>query len=165
MIRDNNYAIIKSLPDESGKEQMTDFISSLAQRATQSHEEKVKYQFLMTSLTRLSVIEKSQLPGSNNRFFTTLEIDVDGQNYSKRFELIKDLRKQPIYELRINIREYNWRFRAIFFPKYHGGTLYYCFTFPFLKYPEKLDPTNEMRDRTLRIYQQIKIKPENYFDE
>lgn len=162
---DITRAIVKSLPDELGNDQMNDFITALANAATKSHEEKVKYSFLMKALQRLSIVDKSDLPNAEQDFFATLEIDVDDKTYSKSFELIKDLRKQPIYELRINIKEFNWRFRATFFPKFHKNQLYYCFVFPFLKHPGDIDPTDDYRDSTYEIFKKVRISPEQYLED
>lgn len=159
-----NRAIVKALPDESGVEYMTEFMKILASSKKNSHQGRVKFEYLIKALSRLSLIQKKDLPNSMKPFYTTLEIDIDGITYSKSFELIKDLRKMPIYELRINIKEYNWRFRATFFPKYHEGQLYYCFVYPFTKHPDEDDPTDKLRDATYQIFLDTRVNPDKYFN-
>lgn len=157
-----NKAKVISLPDTLGSIRMADYFATLAAAALTNHEDKVKYQFLDLGLRRMALVDMASLPNERHRFFARFQIEVDENSYNKRFELIKHLRKRPIYELRFNIREFNWRFRATFFPVERNGQLYYCFVHPFEKVPHLLDPTDSFRDDTHKIYLDTIQNPQKY---
>lgn len=156
------------MPNEYGKDVFEDYLIRLGAAAKQRHDCKVKFAYLMKALTLMQHVDVSGLPTSTNRFFATLEIEVEGERYQERFELIKPLAAEDIYELRINIREFRWRFRATFFPKQHNGKQFYCFVHPFEKTIGKPDLTNHFRDKTASIRMDLNENPgefDEYFEE
>lgn len=161
---DINKAKVVFFPDESGTEHFHDFYVTLAEMATQSHDEKVKYFFLRAVLKRLGTIDKIDLPTDQNALEFEFEIDVDGVSYSRPLKIVKKIGKSVVYEIRIDISDFNWYFRATFFPKYHQGELYYCVVHPFVKVPGYDDPTNTYRDLTHKVYKDCQFNPDKYFE-
>lgn len=159
----NIIAEIISLPDESGNILMNELIDELGDQGT--HKAKIQLGFLVDALDDLAEIDKRDLPemDDDEGLSFDLETEVDGITYKRKFRTVKALQKAPIYELRINIREHNWRLRATFFPKYYKGQLCYCFVFPFIKVDEaKEDPTDHYKERTYAIYQDVMANFQNY---
>lgn len=162
---DIEKAKVVSLPGKDGVEHFADYYTTLAELATQSHNDNVKFQFIRKALKRLRTVEKSELPKRKDEetFNFEFDIDVDGKSYSRELEIIKQLAKDPVYELKIDIDEFNWYFRATFFPQYPNGQLHYCFVHPFVKVPGYDDPTNGYRDLTYDVYIDTRINPDRYF--
>lgn len=160
----NNIAKVISLPDETGSEPMYDYLSTLSKSAISSLEDKIKREFISQSLGVLELVDKSRLPSNGDFLSAVLTIDIDGKPYSKSLKLVKSLKRQPIYELRISLEELNWHFRATFFPKYHAEQLFYCFIDPFVKVETEEDPTNYYRDKAYRIFEDVKSDPDKYFN-
>lgn len=161
---DIEKAKVIGLPDKTGIYNFDDYYSNLAEMAIQSHDDKVKFQFIFKALKRLRTVDKSALPKSESTPFTfQFDIDVDGVTYSKSLEIVKKLNKSVVYELRINLREFNWRFRATFFPQFYDKQLYYCFVYPFEKIPTEPDPTDYYRDLTHEVYMDTRTNSEKYF--
>lgn len=160
----NIKAKVISLPDEYGTDQFADYLTRLGASAKTSHDDRVKLAYLVKAINYMQYVDFNQLPtgAATDRFFETLEIEVDGVSYTQRFELIKPLHKQDIYELRINIRSFNWRFRATFFPEPYNGGKFHCFVFPFEKFPHLPDPTNHYRDKTFNIHYDVQHNPGKY---
>jgi hypothetical protein len=144
------------LPDEFGDILMDKYFEDLGNEGT--HESRVKIQWLVELMDDLAEIPKSALPemGDKDGLSFDVEFVVDGINYERKVRAVKALGKSPIYELRANIPQLNWRFRATFFPKYKGSQLYYCFVFPFEKVDGEEDHlTDEYKERTYEIYKQV----------
>lgn len=162
---DINKATVILLPDESGNEHFKDFYTRLAELGNHSHNEKVKLSFIRAVLSRLGTLDKSELPqNSDTQLSFDFEIEVDGKTYTEHLEIVKKLSKSVIYELRIDIPDFNWWFRATFFPKYHQSELYYCMVYPFEKVPGYEDPTNRYRDLTHEVFVDTRDNPEKYFE-
>lgn len=157
-------AKVISLPGHTGQDFMSDYMHDLAQAANLSHRENIKLNFITAALSLMEVIPQADLPSRNGEpFKQVLTIEVDeNTSYSQEFELLKPLARQPIYELRVDLRQYNWYFRATFFPKYIEGQLYYCFVYPFEKIPGQPDPTNYMRDQTYNVFDKVKFHQSDY---
>lgn len=159
----NIKAKVISLPNEYGKDEIADYLNATGIAAKMDYEDAVKLAFILKAINLMQYVDFNDLPTATKRFFETLEIEVDGINYRHIFELLKPLRKQDIYELRINMREFNWRFRATFFPHIHtNGDKYYCFVFPFEKFIGFRDPTNYFRDKTFNIRYDVLHNPGVY---
>lgn len=158
-------AEIISLPDEFGKDLIEDLFEHLGNQGT--HQAKVQLGFLVEMMDDLAErIDKKDLPEMDDEqgLSFDLETEVDGITYNRKFWAVKALQKAPIYELRLNIREHNYRLRITFFPKYHNDQLYYCFVFPFLKVDDgkKDTQTDHYKKRTYAIYQDLMQNFENY---
>lgn len=150
-------ARVVAIEDETGKEQMALFRSSLIREAQIKHKAKVRYVFFQKALEYLSLVEKQHLDGLK----TVLTIEINGKEHSHEFELVKLLKKQPIYELRVDYG--GAHIRATFFPKFYQGTLYYCFVKGFIKtrFPP-FNPTNDMRDLTYDMFKKVNASPSTY---
>lgn len=159
-------ARVISLPDENGTDLFADYLKNLGVQAKTFHDDKVKLAYLVKAIQFMQYVDFNSLPAATDRFYQVLEIEVEGITYRQSFELIKPLRKQNIYELRINIRKFNWRFRATFFPKLYNSGKFHCMVFPFEKFPWLPDPTDHYRDRTFNIHDDVQHnagKYTNYF--
>ncbi|MGW6255150.1 MULTISPECIES: hypothetical protein [Bacillati] len=162
---DIDKARIVFLPDESGVEHFVDFYTDLSKQAAEYLEDMVKLEFLRSVLKRLRTLDKKDLPKDSSTELTfNFEVEVDGESYSRPLEIVKKLGKSVVYELRIDISDFNWYFRATFFPKYQGGELYYCFVYPFVKIPGHEDPTDPFRDLTHSVYTDVISNPDKYFN-
>lgn len=162
---DIDKAQVVLLPDKSGVEHFRDYYTNLAELASQSHDENVKLHFIRAVLKRLGTLDRSELPSDNTTPLSfDFEIDVEGKTYTEHLEIVKKLGKSVIYELRVDIPNFNWWFRATFFPKYHQSELYYCIVYPFEKVPGYADPTNHYRDLTHDVYVDTRSNPDKYFD-
>jgi hypothetical protein len=162
---DIDKARVVLLPDQAGIEHFHDFYSNLAELANESHTDKVKLHFIRAVLKRLRTLDRSVLPKDHTTSITAdFELEVDGMSYTRPIEIVKKLGKSVIYELRIDIDEFNWYFRATFFPKYHEGDLLYCVVYPFVKIPGFADPTNGFRDLTHEVFKDSQQNPHKYFD-
>jgi hypothetical protein len=162
---DNIYiAKVVNLPDKDGVEHFTDYYTNLAESAIQTHQDKVKFHFIKKALKRLELVEKADLPDPRNgeKFTFEFDIDVDGKSYSRELEIVKKLGKAPVYELKVDIDEFNWYFRGTFFPQYFNRQLHYCFVHAFEKVPGYPDPTDGFRDSTHEVYMDTRINPDKY---
>jgi hypothetical protein len=164
---DITKAKVTALPDLSGEYRIHDYMSQeLGEFAKAgSHEHTVKLSYLIKGMNFLSFVDRRNLPEREDLFETELEIDIEGKTYSRKFELVKPLRKVPIYELRIDLPEFAWFFRATFFPIYYEQELHYCFVYPFEKYPGHPDPTNDYRDLTYKVLEEVRKNPIPFFKE
>lgn len=149
-------AEVISLPDEFGQNLMNIYFEDLGNENT--HQARVKLQYLVEIMDDLALIPKKALPeiGDKEGLSFEVEFEVDGINYKRKVRAVKALEKSPVYELRVNIPQLSWRFRATFFPKYVGDQLYYCLVFPFEKFDGEEDPTDGYKDRTYRILQELR---------
>ncbi|MED3918619.1 hypothetical protein P4644_02955 [Priestia aryabhattai] len=157
-----DIAKIITLPDETGVNSVDNFIQDIQQEALSSHEGRVKFQFLRQSLRALSGVRKSDLPRGGNFYSQNLEIEVDGKSYTRPVKLIKDLSKQPVCELRINIIEFDWQARITFFPYPYEGQLYYFLCFSFRKRLDEEDLTDILKLDTYEVYQDVRVNPTKY---
>lgn len=115
-------------------------------------------------ITAQTKLRTSQLNDIANRY-TTLTISVDGSDYTRRYEVVKTLRKQPIYELRYGF-DNNKHLRLLFFPYYYNDIRYLVFTKVFIKtLNPKFDPTDKLRDESYDIYKLVRSNHEEYFGE
>lgn len=151
-----------SLPDEHGNDEFATYLTQLGTNARTSHDDRVKFAYLLKAIDSMQYVDFSNLPTGTRKFYQVLEIEVDGVTYRQSFELIKPLHRDDIYELRINLRAFNWRFRATFFPNSHSNGEFYCFVFPFEKFLGTPDPTNYYRDRTFNISLDVQHNPNEY---
>ncbi|MCP1495285.1 hypothetical protein J2Y73_005451 [Peribacillus frigoritolerans] len=155
-------AEIISLPDQ-GTDYMTRYLEFLGGAAMHSESENIKLNWLTDGLRKMASVPKNLLPGKGEVLKMDLVNPVDEDNiHTREFDLVKSLGTQPIYELRIDLREYNWCFRATFFPKIVGDQLYYCFVYPFEKVPGYDDPTNGFRDKTYKVFDEVKFHFSDY---
>lgn len=151
-----------SLPDENGIDVFEVYLKQLGSNAKNSHKDRVNLAYLVKAINLMQYVDFNNLPSFSNRFYQVLEIEVDGVSYRQSFELIKPLHKPNIYELRINLRASNWRFRATFFPETYNGDKFYCFVYPFEKFPVSIDPTDFYRDKTFNIQYDVRNDPNKY---
>ncbi|MEK4671541.1 hypothetical protein [Niallia sp. FSL R7-0271] len=163
MVKLNKKAKVISFPNDYNRDIFAPYLVSLGKKAESEHKYRVQLAYLLKALDYMQYVDFSNLPTGSNRFFHELEITVEGKTYSKSFELIKPLAKENIYELRINIEESEWRFRAIFFPYTYKGVQYYCFIYPFVKKEQvQFDLTNQFRDKAYSIYYNLNQEPSKY---
>jgi hypothetical protein len=155
-------AKVVTLPNEQGRELITPFLS----RIGTSHHEKIKAAFAIAAIRYMSLVNASSLPTSEDPPLSAeLEIEVDGILYTREFKLVKPLQVDPVYELRVNLPQQNWRLRITFFPFEYKGVLFYCFVHPFLKVPGDEDRTNFYRDRTAGTYYYVSEDPGLFLDQ
>jgi len=160
---DINKAKVVFFPAKDGTKQFEDFYTGLAITSLEDTENNVKYQFIKTVLKRLRTIDKENLPKDTSALEFNFEIDIAGVSYNRPLKIVKKLGKGLVYELRIDLQEFNWYFRATFFPMYNESTLYYCVVYPFTKVPGYEDPTDSFRDLTHEVYNACLAKPDEYF--
>jgi hypothetical protein len=161
-------ANVISLPDLTQVDQVTIYLNNLRALARgNNHAAKVKLGYILESIRVMSLIDLDRLQNVDRiPIYEALAIEIGGIEYTKSAELIKSLDKPNIYELRINIREFNWRFRATFFPAVYKDDLYYCLVYPFEKVQgAAVDPTNGFRDNTYTLYQRVIQNPGLYLDD
>ena len=152
------------LPDEHGVKHFQKYYTELSISASELHEDKVKLVFIRKLLKRLRLLDKRDLPTGIDSISFDFEIDVDGISYTRPLDIVKKLGKSVVYELRIDISDFNWYFRATFFPKYHQDELYYCVVYPFVKVPGEENPTDEFRDLTHNVFEDTRLYPDKYFN-
>lgn len=152
------------LPDECGVEHFRKYYTDLSIKANVIHQDKVKLTFIRELLKRLRLLDKGDLPTGTDSISFDFEIDVDGISYTRPLDIVKKLGKSVVYELRIDISNFDWYFRATFFPRYHQDELYYCVVYPFEKVPGEKDPTDEFRDLTHNIFKDTQFCPDRYFN-
>jgi len=161
---DITKAKVVALPGMDGEFHVHNFITDIGDAAKHGSEEHtLKLAWVLKSMNFLSKVDRNQLPGEDI-FETILDINIDGEIHTRKFELVKALRKVPIYELRIDLPEYVWFFRATFFPYYLDRQLHYCFVYPFEKIPGQPDPTNNYRDLTYQVLEDVRENPAPYFN-
>lgn len=151
------------IPDEYGVKHFQKYYEELSISASEIHKENVKLSFIRTLLKRLSTLDKKDLPVDKDKISFDFDIDVDGISYTRPLDIVKKLGKSVVYELRIDISDFNWYFRATFFPKHHDNKLYYCVVYPFVKLPGEEDPTDYFRDLTHDVYKDSQLFPDKYF--
>ena len=152
-----------SLPDETGKDLMVDYMNRLSDKARTSIDDNIRLSFLHKALSFMKMVPRKQLPGNEDETLkTTLTIDTNEITYDLTIDLVKTLGVQPIYELRIDLNKPHWCFRATFFPKYNDEQLYYCFVHPFEKIAGYDNPTNAFRNKTYRVFNDLKFDQAKY---
>lgn len=163
----NIKATVISWPNEYGIKQFDNFFKALQNRAKGSHNDLIKFAYVLSAIDFMRLVSLDMLPGSEEeRFIQELEIELDGVTYSQSFELIKPLKKDNIYELRIDFTQnFYWRFRVIFFPYVHNGDLFHCFVFPFEKVRQvRFNLTDRFRDKAFERYYDLQNDPGKYVD-
>ncbi|WP_144461169.1 hypothetical protein [Siminovitchia fortis] len=161
----NIKATVISWPNQYGVKQFDDYLKTLQNRAQRSHNDAVKFAFVLNAIDFMRFVSLDMLPqNEEERFMAELKIELGGKTYSQSFRLIKPLRKENIYELRIDFSEkFYWRFRTIFFPYVHNGDLFHCFVFPFEKTQQvKFNLTDHFRDKAFALYHDLQNDPGKY---
>ncbi|MGN7397949.1 hypothetical protein [Peribacillus frigoritolerans] len=168
----NIKARVISFPNEYGRKQFDFYFKELGNRAQKSHIDLIKFDFVLSAIDFLRYVSEEMLPKDipgSTPFKVPLTIVHDGREYNKSFELIKPLRKENIYELRIDFDKadvdtpFDWHFRVIFFPFVYEGDLFHCFLFPFQKtFQVKRNLTDFYRDKASSIYYDLQNNPEKY---
>lgn len=164
---DINKATVIPISDESGINHFEIFYEELSELAKDNHEDKVKLHFLGEVLNRLETLTKNDLPTNRSKKIEfDFELTVDGKLYTRRLEIVKKLGKSVIYEVRIDLKDMDWYFRATFFPKYYKGDLYYCLVRPFVKILNKpeTDKTDEYKELTHDVYKDSQQDAAKYFE-
>lgn len=149
-------AIIVTVPGMDGVDRMLGYLERLIQQ--NSHFSRVKYKFIdaaMDLMEGLALEDLPQTPNHRDTKYANFMIEVDEHEYNVRLGFVKALRMPNIYEMRINLRQFNWRFRATFFSKIYDGTVYYCIVDPFEKMIGQKDPTDNCRDHTYDVSQTL----------
>lgn len=165
MVNINKKANVISFPNDYGTVQFDGYLQNLGNAGKASHDKRVQLAFLVKALDYMQYVEFTALPTTraNAPFYATLDINVDGITYSESFELIKPLARENIFELRINLQQFNWRFRGIFFPYSHNTGQFYCFVFPFEKQKQvQANLTDTFRDRASTVYYDLLQSPLKY---
>lgn len=162
MKQTDKKAIVISFPDDYMNDSFSPYLAKLGKRAQNSQEKRVQYAYLLKALDFMQyVVDLPQKPGEF--ISTTLEMEIDSEIYSQTFKLVKPLNKENIFELRINLSQFNWRFRGIFFPYTYQEQQYYCFVFPFEKQQQvRFNLTDTFRDRASYVLNNLERKPEIY---
>jgi hypothetical protein len=159
MVNISKKAIVISFPNDYMQDSFAPYLTSLGRKAKDHHAARVQYAYLSKALDFMRYV--TDLPNKPGKFIsTTLEIEIDGEIYSQEFKLVKPLNKENIFELRINLVQFNWRFRGIFFPYHLGGQRYYCFVFPFEKQQQvRFNLTDTFRDRASYLLNNLMRNP------
>ncbi|QQK79218.1 hypothetical protein HUG20_04490 [Salicibibacter cibi] len=157
-------ATVISFPNEYGKDQFSPFLKKLRKESQFDKKADVRFGFLLKALDYMQYVNFNDLPTvADKPFFAQFEIKIGEEIYQQTFELIKPLNKRGIYELRINMKGFNWRFRGIFFPYSYDTRQFYCFIFPFEKTSNvTFNVTDHFRDRAYRILNDLEKNPEKY---
>ena len=94
-----------------------------------------------------------------------IEFTLNDKNYKSCLKFVGYLRKEPLYELRISLREFNWYFRATFFPKHFEGNPILLFCFSVRKDPNSPhDPTDAFMEMTFRVFEEVRMHERDYGD-
>ena len=150
---------VVSISDENGFDQHEDFINQLRIEAKKSHVGKIRLAFVRKAQQHLASVSERRLPYHR----TKLSVVVEDIEYEEKFTLIKPLRRQSVFELRIDFSSQDWHFRGLFFPKSYQGDVYYCFTKAFVKTRNPPhNPTDAMRDLTVDMLNAVNQSPSDY---
>ncbi len=153
-----NRAII-AIADENEQELVSEFMEQLAEESLHSFEAKMHYLFIQRAFELLSITPLEHLLQS-----TELTIKIDGQYRTKRYQIVKPLRVEPIYELRYAMNG-NEHLRFTFFPFNYNGSDSYIFVKVFKK--TRIPPINEtdkMRDLTFEMFKKVSQEPKLYLE-
>lgn len=170
----NIKATVISWPNEYRRKQFEPYFIQLGNRAQKSHNERIKFDFVLSAIDFMRFVSMDMLPTGEpdeERFIQTLTVTIDGKEYTKSFELIKPLRKENIYELRIDFNNdfeedpFEWHFRVIFFPYVFSGDLFHCFVYPFEKTQQvRFNLTDLYRDKAYTLYYDLLQNPGKYIE-
>lgn len=151
---------IVTIQDETGIDAVDNYLDTLENQSITSLDAKVHRAFIQMALDRLAIGDLNVLC----REKTQLDININGQPRTKRYELIKPLGLIPVYELRYGLSA-NEHLRLLFFPFSYEKMSFYVFTKVVIKTLEpNVDETNKMRDLTYILYKQVMQKPEEYLE-
>jgi hypothetical protein len=161
-------AKVISFPNDFGRNQLDSFFKQKGNAAKTQVNALMQFNFLLSAFDFMQFVEQDKLPTGDPEekpFKTELTVKVDGEEYTKSFELVKKLQKDNIYELRLDFDPppFYWRLRIIFFPYDHNGDLFYCMVFPIEKIlAVRVNLTDIFRDRAEGIYYDLINNPGKY---
>lgn len=150
---------IITIEDEDNRDQVGEFLDKMLEKSRKSQEDKVHFAFLQKifeklSLSRLQVLCREK---------TQIDIIVNGQSRTKRYELVKPLRTLPIYELRYAMSG-NEHLRLLFFPFVYEDVSHFVFVKALIKtlVPD-VDETDIYKEQAYNLYLEVLKDPTNYF--
>lgn len=152
---------IITIADQNGLDSVGEYLDTLLEQSITDVEAKVHYTFIQLAFNKLSIGNLRTLC----REKTQLDIRINNQPRTKRYQLVKLLGVTPVYELRYGIN-HNEHLRLLFFPILHNGNSYYVFTKAFIKtlVPDK-DETDDMRDLTYQMYTEVIQEPNKFLED
>ena len=149
------------IDDENGIDVVGNYLAQLNEESKYSTEAKLHLMFIQSAFNLLSVQPSEKLTDE----YMELSITLNDEVRTKRYELIKPLRVSPIHELRYAMNG-NEHLRFLFFPFEFKGQLNYIFVKAFMKTRvPRVDETNIMRDLTHKMYERVKLNPEDYLSD
>lgn len=152
--------LIITVEDENNVDMVESFLGNLYKNATNTNDDGLHLKFLTSIFNLLSVQPLTSLINTK----TELTIKHNGQFRTKRYEVIKSLGLNPIYELRYAFSG-NEHLRLLFFPFEYKEKSLYIFVKCFIKtLTPPVDNTDLMRDLTHNIYMRIKVNPNKYLE-
>ncbi|MGF9978901.1 hypothetical protein [Viridibacillus arvi] len=152
---------IVSYPDDSGRDILDELYATLYEKDKYDTAYKRHLQFIIKAVEKVSQSKLSDISDQD----TSLTLEIDGQQYTETYTIVKALRKQPIYELRCKFNN-NEHLRLLFFEHYFSGTRYIIFTKIFTKsWDPPSDETDVLRDASYEIYKMIRQNPAEYLGE
>lgn len=151
---------IVTILDENGIDHVGEFLSQLEMETFTNAKMKVHLAFLASLFDRLEFSDLKSLCKSPQE----LDVVVDGQQWTKRYTIVKPLRVIPIFELRYAMNG-NEHVRFLFFPLVHKGMSYLIFTKAFIKsLNPRRDDTNKLRDLTYKLFLKVSEEPRKYLE-
>ena len=151
---------IITIEDENNQDMIGMYMDMLLTESITSEKAKVHYTFLQKIFEELALGNLETLCAEK----TQLDITVNGQPYTKKYEIVKPLRKAPVYELRYGLSG-NEHLRLLFFPFTFENISYYLFVKVVVKtLIPNVNETNAMRDLTFNVYLDVKKNPKKYLE-
>ncbi|MEK5071768.1 hypothetical protein [Sporosarcina sp. FSL K6-1508] len=151
---------IITVVDENNQDMIGEYLDNLLTDSVSSEKAKIHFTFLQKIFEKLAYSNLEILCSEK----TQLDIKVNGQSFTKRYEIIKPLRKAPVYEVRYGLSR-NEHLRLLFFPFTFEKVSYYIFVKVVVKtlIPD-VNETNAMRDLTYNVYLDVKRTPKKYLE-
>lgn len=154
-----NYRPIIAIADENNEDIVNDYLIQLNEESLSSLDAKTHRLFIQKAFDLLNVTPLNKLQD-----YTELTILVNGEERTKRYEIIKPLGVKPIYELRYAMNE-NEHLRFTFFPFLYKEVESYVFVKVFKKtLIPPVNETNKMRDLTYQMFLKVLKDPKLYLE-
>lgn len=152
---------IISIEDENGVDELADLLDDFLNKSTTEEPYLIHYTFLLKLFDLLSTVNLETLVNQDQE----ITIDIHGFPRTKRYRIVKPLKKIPIYELRYGISR-DEHLRMLFFPITYKETSFYVFSKAFIKHRTiQCDPTDQNRDLMYNLYIKVKTNPGTYLEE
>lgn len=145
--------LIKTVLDENGQDVVNDFLNSIMEKS------EFHSKFIIVMLEQLQLSPLVNLISNPTQLTIMTQ---EGYERTKRYILVKPLRKKPIYELRYGLSS-NCHLRLLFFPISKNKKKYYLFTHAFVKtrIPPS-DETDKFRDESYNLYRTFLENPDKF---